>query len=69
MSNWTRPSSVPIPTIWSNFEGKKIINGTKRVYWIQDITDEYKEDVIKCMVKNFLADEPLSKYSSKYVCT
>lgn len=67
MSSWTRPSSVPIPTIWATFEGKKEINGVKRKYWIQDITDEYKDEVVKYMVKQFVTDEPLSKYSSEYI--
>ncbi|KAI4465212.1 n-acetyltransferase-related [Holotrichia oblita] len=45
---------------------RKEINGVKRTYWIQDITDEYKDEVVKYMVKQFVTDEPLSRYSKVY---
>ncbi|GJQ70247.1 hypothetical protein Trydic_g22695 [Trypoxylus dichotomus] len=69
MTKWIRPASVPIPTIWATFQGRKEINGAKRTYWIQDVTDEYKDDVVKYMVKQFATDEPLSKYSKIYEST
>ncbi|KAI4465208.1 n-acetyltransferase-related [Holotrichia oblita] len=64
MSKWSRPTSVSIPTIWATFEGRQIINGNKRQYWIQDITDEYRDRIVEYMIEEFTMDEPLCKYSS-----
>ncbi|KRT79880.1 hypothetical protein AMK59_7626, partial [Oryctes borbonicus] len=66
MTKWIRPASVPVPTIWATFQGRKEINGAKRTYWIQDVTDECKGDIVKYMVKQFVTDEPLSKYGKVY---
>ncbi|KRT84426.1 hypothetical protein AMK59_998, partial [Oryctes borbonicus] len=66
MSKWTRPKSVPIPTVWSRFEGKIVTNGKRKSYWIQDITDEYKDQIVNYMVEMFLMDEPMSFYSGSY---
>lgn len=65
MSKWNRPASVPIPTIWATFEGRQIINGSKRQYWIQDISEEYRDRIVEYMIDEFTMDEPLCKYSSK----
>lgn len=65
MSKWTRPSCVPIPSVWMKFEGKIVRNGVKNTYWIQEITEEYREDVLKYMTEEFVWDEPFCKYSSK----
>ncbi|GJQ70243.1 hypothetical protein Trydic_g22693 [Trypoxylus dichotomus] len=63
MSTWTRPKSVPVPTVWSSFEGRIERNGVKNTYWIQEITDEYKDQVIQYMLEEFVLDEPFCKYS------
>lgn len=60
--SWKRPESVP-PTIWAEFEGKAVINGAKRKYWITDVTEGLYDSVIEHMTSGFLADEPLCRYS------
>lgn len=66
MPKWIRPETVPVPTVWYTFEGKIIRNGVKNTYWVQDITDEYKDKILKYMLEEFTCDEPFCKYSSKY---
>ncbi|GJQ70241.1 hypothetical protein Trydic_g22692 [Trypoxylus dichotomus] len=58
MYKWIRPSTVKHPTIWKTFTGKNN-TGTKK-YWIQDITNEYKQQIIKFSVHTFLKDEPVT---------
>lgn len=65
MSQWSRPASVPIPTIWATFQGKTTINETKKTYWIQDITEEYIDQICTYMYEEFTKDEPLCKYNGK----
>lgn len=65
MSAWKRPESVPFPTVWAKFEGKIVRNGIKNIYWIQEVTDEYKSQVLQYMMDEFTLDEPFCKYSSK----
>lgn len=62
---WKRPDSVP-PTVWSRFEGKAVVNGAKRQYWITDITEDMFEQIIEHMTSGFLQDEPLCRYTSTY---
>ncbi|KAI4465209.1 n-acetyltransferase-related [Holotrichia oblita] len=63
MSTWKRPESVPFPTIWAKFEGKIVRNGVRNTYWIQEVTDEYKSQVLQYMMEEFTLDEPFCKYS------
>ncbi|KAK9731427.1 hypothetical protein QE152_g13631 [Popillia japonica] len=63
MSAWKRPESVPFPTVWAKFEGKIVRNGIKNIYWIQEVTDEYKSQVLQYMMDEFTLDEPFCKYS------
>ncbi|KAL0277039.1 UNVERIFIED_CONTAM: hypothetical protein PYX00_004461 [Menopon gallinae] len=58
---WTRPESVPFPSVWRRFEGAKPFpNGKRPRYRVQDFTENYRDDVLKNMRENFLPDEPLS---------
>ncbi|CAH0558191.1 unnamed protein product [Brassicogethes aeneus] len=63
MSDWKRPASVPFPSIWRKFEGKKEVNGKKRQYWIQDISDDLLEPAINYMCTGFLPEEAICKYN------
>ncbi|CAH0550245.1 unnamed protein product [Brassicogethes aeneus] len=61
MSDWKRPASVPFPSIWGKFEGIKVVDGKKRQYWIQDITNDLLELAINYMTTGFLHEEAFSK--------
>ncbi|KAJ8940601.1 hypothetical protein NQ318_004797 [Aromia moschata] len=63
MVGWKRPKSVDFPSVWSTFEGKKNVGGGKRKYWIQDLSEEYKDEVVEHMINNFINDEPLTRCS------
>lgn len=51
--------------ILAEFEGRKVIDGKKRKYWIQILTEEYIEEATNYMCGGFLKDEPLCRYTSK----
>lgn len=59
---WSRPTTVPFPNTWRTFDGKKEINGEKRKYWIQDITEDMYEEILDYMGGQVMEDEPLAKY-------
>ncbi|XP_031345483.1 uncharacterized protein LOC116172413 [Photinus pyralis] len=60
---WTRPQSVAFPKVWRRFKGLKEINGALPSFWIQDIPENERENVVNCMIGGFCKEEPLSKYS------
>ncbi|KAK5646950.1 hypothetical protein RI129_005414 [Pyrocoelia pectoralis] len=62
-SKWRRPNSVPYPSIWKRFNGRKEINGVIPKFWIQDIPEDQFEVAIDFMMGGFPYDEPLNKYS------
>ncbi|CAH0712807.1 unnamed protein product, partial [Brenthis ino] len=53
---YTRPSSLPIPTIWHRFTTR----GTK--LRVQDMTEDQVEPAVQLLAKYFMADEPPCKY-------
>ncbi|KAJ8979504.1 hypothetical protein NQ317_015682 [Molorchus minor] len=59
MTSWTRPESVAFPSVWRSFEGK----ASKRKYWIQDLTEEFEDEVCHYMSTRFILDEPLCTHS------
>lgn len=63
---WKRPNSVPYFSVWSRFNGLREINGAIPKFWIQDIPENQFEVILDYMVKGFLHDEPLCRYSSKF---
>jgi hypothetical protein len=55
---WSRPESIPFPTIWRRFEGLlEISNGKKPTFIIQDLNYEYLEEAIELMSTCFCKDE------------
>ncbi|XP_017783196.1 PREDICTED: uncharacterized protein LOC108567318 [Nicrophorus vespilloides] len=58
-----RPEGSEYPKIYKEFEGKLLKDGKRRKYWIQDLTEEYFEEVVKGYTEGFMYDEPLNKYS------
>lgn len=50
--------------ILAEFEGRKVIDGKKRLYWIQILTEDYIEEATGYMCGDFLRDEPLCRYAS-----
>lgn len=63
--DWSRPTNIPFPNKWSEFEGKNIKNGSRRKYWIEDITPDTIEECLNVMFPAFVFEEPLAKHSSK----
>lgn len=67
MADWKRPESVPYPSVWKTFK-RKNKEGEEREFWIQDLTDEYKEDFVQRIGKEFIKDlnicQALSKHNS-----
>lgn len=63
--NWKRPESVPFPSVWSRFEGKREINGKIPKFWIQDIPEDMFELAIQTMSENFVYEESMCKAQSK----
>ncbi|XP_067002741.2 uncharacterized protein [Anabrus simplex] len=58
---WTRPDTVPFPSVWRRFEGKRALeDGKVPNFWVQDVTDDLAEDVVAHMTEFFLRDEPLT---------
>lgn len=51
--------------ILAEFEGKKEIDGVKKKYWIQKLTEELVEDAMIHMLEGFVKEEPLCRYTSK----
>ncbi|KAJ9593063.1 hypothetical protein L9F63_027699, partial [Diploptera punctata] len=57
-AKWTRPSSVPIPTVWRRCTGlKKMPDGTIPKFVIQDVPDDMHQEFIDFMTKHFFRDE------------
>ncbi|XP_045770897.1 uncharacterized protein LOC123871247 [Maniola jurtina] len=53
---YTRPSSIPLPTVWRRFTAR---GAALRV---QDMTDDQLEPAVQLLLKYFTADEPPCKY-------
>ncbi|XP_017783198.1 PREDICTED: uncharacterized protein LOC108567321 [Nicrophorus vespilloides] len=56
-----RPCGGKYPNIWREFEGRER-DGFKRKYWVQDLTEEHFDAVIKVLFEGFVSDEPLCKF-------
>ncbi|XP_069669109.1 uncharacterized protein [Periplaneta americana] len=55
---WTRPKSVPVPTIWRRCVGlKEMEHGRKPKFIIQDVPEEMHEDIVDFMSTHFFRDE------------
>lgn len=63
--NWKRPESVPFPSVWIRFEGKREINGKIPKFWIQDIPEDMFELAVQTMSENFVYEESMCKAQSK----
>nr|CAD7412219.1 unnamed protein product [Timema poppensis] len=63
-SLWERPDSVPFPSVWRRYEGtKKMTTGTIPKFSIEDLTEDYVEEVIEHMSSIFLRDETVCSTS------
>ena len=59
-STWERPKSVPVPTVWREYEGVlQMPNGKKPKFIIQDLNEEYLEEALHLMVVGFCKDEAM----------
>nr|CAD7260531.1 unnamed protein product [Timema shepardi] len=58
-SLWERPDSVPFPSVWRRYEGTKMTNGKIPKFSIEDLTEDYVEEVIEHMSNIFLRDETI----------
>ncbi|XP_069669115.1 uncharacterized protein [Periplaneta americana] len=60
ISTWSRPSSVPFPTVWRKYEGtSQMADGKKPKFVIQDLTEDLLEDVIELMCFTFCKEESI----------
>lgn len=50
------------PKIYFEFEGRKVFNGQKRKYWIQDATEDMLQEDEDLVVNYFFASSPTMKY-------
>nr|CAD7569782.1 unnamed protein product [Timema californicum] len=63
-SLWKRPDSVPFPSVWRRYEGtKKMPTGNIPKFSIEDLTEDYVEEVIEHMSSIFLRDETVCSTS------
>ncbi|XP_052739082.1 arylalkylamine N-acetyltransferase 1-like [Bicyclus anynana] len=53
---YSRPSSLPVPTVWHRFTARGV---TLRV---QDLTQQQVEPAVRLLLQHFTADEPPCKY-------
>lgn len=53
------------PKIYFEFEGRKVFNGQKRKYWIQDATEDMLQEDEDLVVNYFFASSPTMKYLSR----
>lgn len=63
--DWKRPENIGFPTVWATFEGKEREGGIKNQYWIQDLTSDYHEEVLRHMSTKFIRKSPICIYTSK----
>nr|CAD7407023.1 unnamed protein product [Timema cristinae] len=63
-SPWKRPDSVPFPSVWRRYKGtKKMPTGNIPMFSIEDLTEDYVEEVIEHMSSIFLRDETVCSTS------
>nr|CAD7461019.1 unnamed protein product [Timema tahoe] len=58
-SLWERPDYVPFPSVWRRYEGTKMTDGKIPKFSIEDLTEDYVEEVIEHMSNIFLKDETI----------
>ncbi|KAK4880260.1 hypothetical protein RN001_008406 [Aquatica leii] len=59
--NMSSNTSKP-PKIWKEFERKRHSDGKLIKFWLQEIEEHQIEDVVELLLKNYIYEEPLSKY-------
>lgn len=59
---WTRPTSVTYPNVWTTFQAKDLDSDQIVEYRIQDLPESMFEKGIQHMIDNYLHDEPLSNF-------
>lgn len=64
---WKRPNSVPYPSKWRHFEGRKQIDGKIPKFWVQDIPEEMFEEAVEFMCASYIYDEPLCRHIGKKI--
>jgi hypothetical protein len=55
---WSRPKSVPFPTVWRHCSGlREAADGTVPTFRIQDVPEHMHEDIVNFMTTHFCRDE------------
>lgn len=60
-------ASREFPKTYLTFEGRKVVDGKKRQYWVQDATEDMFQEIEDLIVTKFVGDEPTTKYMSQYL--
>lgn len=58
---WTRPSSVPFPSVWLRFQAKGLDSPDPVWYVVQDVPEDRFEDTVRFMSRFFPHDEQLNE--------
>ncbi|XP_062564730.1 uncharacterized protein LOC134227318 [Armigeres subalbatus] len=56
---WTRPASVPFPSVWHTFRAKDVDSDQLVNYVVQDLPEDRFEEAINHMLGIFIHDEPM----------
>lgn len=64
--NWKRPSSLEYPKVWHRFE-KTNKDGKTMKFKVQDLTEEYHDNLFEMFMKDYIVNEPWSVNASKYI--
>lgn len=54
------------PKTYAEFEGKSKNGAAPRKYWIQDVPEEFFDEIVDHLNSGFAMDEPISKYKKGY---
>lgn len=62
MQSFTRPSSLPFPSIWTKFQATSLTSNELVEYTIGDLPETHYEQAINLLKENFLTGEFLKKH-------
>lgn len=60
-NNWTRPSNIDFPAVWSTFQIKHPKTGQTCVFQIKDLPEDRFDEAENIMIEHFLSEEEMCK--------